>query len=71
MVIVIRLTPIKVKWRLYLPGDDNSLVRVFGLVPSIALSMAMGWPDRRVVVIDDDAWGKCSGQSVPATTPAM
>ena len=52
-------------------GGDNSLVRALGLVPSIALGMARGRPDRQVVVIDDDGWGKRSGQSVPATTLAM
>ena len=71
VMVMISLTPIMVKWRLYLLDGDNFLVRALGLVPSIALGMAMGRLDRQVVLIDDDGWGKCSGQSVPATTLAM
>src|SRR6266700_4900892 len=42
------------EWNALRPGDGNFRVRTLGLCSSIALGMALGLPNRRVIALDGD-----------------
>src|SRR5216117_3913641 len=42
------------EWNYLRPGDGNFRVRTLGLCSSIALGMALGLPDRKVIALDGD-----------------
>jgi thiamine pyrophosphate-dependent acetolactate synthase large subunit-like protein len=43
-----------VEWNALRPGDGNFRVRTLGLASSIALGMALGAPNRKVICLDGD-----------------
>ena len=42
------------EWNVLRPGDGNFRVRTLGLCSSIALGMALGLPDRKIIALDGD-----------------
>lgn len=45
---------VTLEWHALRPGDGNFRVRTLGLCSSIALGMALGLPERRVIALDGD-----------------
>lgn len=45
---------VTLEWNALRPGDGNFRVRTLGLCSSIALGMALGLPERRVIALDGD-----------------
>jgi sulfopyruvate decarboxylase subunit beta len=45
---------VTLEWNTLRPGDGNFRVRTLGLCSSIALGMALGMPNRRIIALDGD-----------------
>ena len=45
---------VTLEWNALRPGDGNFRVRTLGLCSSIALGMALGLPERRIIALDGD-----------------
>ena len=45
---------VTLEWNALRPGDGNFRVRTLGLCSSIALGMALGLPERKVIALDGD-----------------
>lgn len=45
---------VTLEWNALRPGDGNFRVRTLGLCSSIALGMALGLPERRILALDGD-----------------
>jgi thiamine pyrophosphate-dependent acetolactate synthase large subunit-like protein len=45
---------VTLEWNTLRPGDGNFRVRTLGLCSSIALGMALGLPERRILALDGD-----------------
>ena len=53
-LIVTSAGAMTLEWNYLRPGDGNFRVRTLGLCSSIALGMALGLPQRRVIALDGD-----------------
>ncbi len=45
---------VTLEWNALRPGDGNLRVRTLGLCSSIALGMALGLPERKIIALDGD-----------------
>jgi sulfopyruvate decarboxylase subunit beta len=53
-LVVTSAGALTLEWHAVRPGDGNFRVRTLGLCSSIALGMAVGLPNRRVIALDGD-----------------
>jgi len=53
-LIVVCVGATSAEWNAYRPSDANLRCRTLGLVSSIALGMALGLPQRKVIALDGD-----------------
>lgn len=64
---------VTLEWNAARPGDGNFRVRTLGLCSSIALGMALGLPQRRVLALDGDGsllMNLCSLPTIARMKPA-